>query len=374
MAQGPPISTFIPESIGSKDILFENAPVVGTVDFYDGVIIFSPAFIYMLIGDIFTPAPLEPYNLIFALLLALLGLSLLLLKPKHMSLYDWFTVQKDFRQREKDLSKNYTNENGKPFESMDIVPDDDTRKLTKADKVYPERNAIELDDGTMVSIIEFTGSNLDMGSQENIVNTVMQYSQRMSSQLQNDIQFYMPMRPVSTETTSQRYKNQLDNLDVETEQDEFLEVYLEDRQMWVDNLSSSSFIREQYVVVTVEPSEVYSSSSQTSNSGLDAIPGGELIKDIYLGLTGNQAIESEKERKRKQLRELAKRRETIGNILSVGPGNSYNIVESKKCTGLIKEFWEGERIKSDEMDALSNKYNFSLSQINEIRQTGDKND
>ncbi len=374
MAQGPPISTFIPESIGSKDILFENAPLVGTVDFYDGVIIFAPAFTFMLIGDIFTPAPLEPYNLVFSLILALLGLSLLLIKPRHMTLYDWFNVQKDFRQREKDLSKNYTNKDGKPFESLTIVPDDDTRKLTKVDKIYPERNAIELDDGTMVSIIEFTGSNLDMGSQENIVNTVMQYSQKISSQLQNDIQFYMPMRPVSTETTAKRYENQLDDLEVETEQDEFLSVYLDDRSMWVNNLSSASFIREQYVVLTVEQNEVYSSSSPTSSSGLDAIPGGELIKDIFLGLTGNQAMESKQERRRKQLRELAKRRETVGNILSVGPGNSYSIVESKKCIGLIKEFWEGERIKSDEMNALSTKYNFSISQINEINQTGDKND
>lgn len=366
MNQGPPISTFIPESLGTEDVLFENAPIVGKIDFYDGVIIFSPAFSYMLLGDLITPASLEPYNLIFSLILAILGLSLLLLKPKYMSLFEWFKIRRDYKNREKDLSKNYTDENGKPFDSISIVPDDDTRQLTKADKVYPERNVIELDDGTLISILEFTGSNLDMSSQEKITNTIVQYSQKLSSQLQNDIQFYMPMRPVSTESTEARYKEQQDKLDVETDGDEFLDVYLQDRRTWVDNLSTSSFIREQYVVIPVRKNEVYSDNSSTSDGGVSDIPGGELIKDIWIGLTGQKVIESEQERTRRQLRELSKRRDTVGNMLSVGPGNTYSIVEYNKCIGLIKEFWEGEKIKSDEMNALSNNYSFSVSDLENI--------
>lgn len=366
MSQGPPISTFIPESIGSSDILFENAPVIGTVEFYDGIIIFAPAFAYMLLGDIITPAPLEPYGIFITILIALLGMSLLLIKPNYMSLYDWFDIQKKYKNREKDLKKHYTNENGGPFESMSIVPDDDTRKLTMADKVYPERNVIELDNGTMISILEFTGSNLDMASQEKIVNTVNQYSQRLSSQLQEDIQFYMPMRPVSMQSTISRYQKQGKELTVEDEYDEFLEVYLNDRAAWVQNLSTSTFIREQYVVVPVTVNEVYTNSS--SSGGISDIPGGELIQDILMGLTGQQAIESEQELKRKQLRELSKRRDTIGNILNVGPGNSHSVVEYNKCIALIKEFWEGDKIQTDEMNALSNNYSFTVSSLDKIQE------
>jgi len=364
MSQDPiSISTFIPESIGSKDILFENAPVVGTVDFMDGVIIFSPAFAYLLLGDLITPSILEPYSVVFAVLIALIMMSTLFLKPNYMTLSEWFTIWKDYSDREKDLSKQYTKEDGKPFDSMSIVPDDDTRKLTKANRVYPERDIIELDDGTMISIIEFSGSNLDMASQQQIIGTVNQYSQKLSSQLKHNIQFYMPMRPVTTELTVQRYKDQRNKLEVEDAGDEFMDAYLDDRISWVENLSTSTFIREQYVVIPVSLDEIYSGNSINNSSGLESIPGGEFLKDMYRGLTGQQNISSEQERRRKQIRELTKRRTTIGNILAVGPGNSYNIVDYKKSIALVKEFWEGEKIQSDEMQALSNEYPFAVSHM-----------
>lgn len=354
------VSTYIPESVGSKDILFENAPLVGTVDFFDGVLIFSPAFLFLMIGDIILPAFLEAYIVLFSIFLAICGLLLLVMKPNYMTLYEWVKVWRTYRFRDKDYEKNYTDDAGNPFNSISAVPDNDTRKLTMVDRVYPERDVIELDDGTMLSIIEFSGSNLDMAAQEQIIGTVNQYSQKLSSQLQHDIQFYMPLRPVSTEETAARYRKQQENLQVKTQDDRFLQMYLEDRVSWVDGLSMNSYIREQYVVVAIKPAEVTSMAMQTNKSGLSSIPGGELLVDIFRGLTGNVAIDSEQELKRKQLRELSKRRDTIRSILTVGPGNESRHVNYKKALGLIKEFWEGEKIISDEMDALSNEQPFSI--------------
>jgi len=354
------VSTYIPESVGSKDILFENAPLVGTVDFFDGVLIFSPAFLFLMIGDIVLPEFLEAYIVLFSIFLAICGLLLLVMKPNYMTLYEWVKVWRTYRFRDKDYEKNYTDDAGNPFNSISAVPDNDTRKLTMVDRVYPERDVVELDDGTMLSIIEFSGSNLDMAAQEQIIGTVNQYSQKLSSQLQHDIQFYMPLRPVSTEETAARYRKQQENLQVKTRDDRFLQMYLEDRVGWVDGLSMNSYIREQYVVVAIKPAEVTSMAMQTNKSGLASIPGGELLVDIFRGLTGNVAIDSEQELKRKQLRELSKRRDTIRSILTVGPGNESRHVNYKKSLGLIKEFWEGEKIISDEMDALSNEQPFSI--------------
>lgn len=355
------VSTYIPESLGSEDVLFENAPFVGTIEFIDGVIIFSPGFAFLLFGESILPTILEPYVIFFSILLILMGMSLLLMKPNYMSLKQWFSTIKSYRSREKELTKNYTTEDGKPFESISVVPDDDTRKLTKLDKVYPERNVIELEDGTLISILEFSGSNLDMASNELIMSTINQYSSRLSSQLQNKIQFYMPMRPVSLEPTSKLYENQLDNLNVRNTDDQFMEMYLDDRMTWVKTISKSSFVREQYVVIPVEESEIIRNDINTGKTGLDNVPGGTLLKDIYNGLLGKSVVESKQEIKRRQLREIEKRRSSIISTLSVGPGNKGKVVGYKKCIALAKEFWEGEKIQTDEMDALSVDYDFNIS-------------
>lgn len=368
---GLSISTFIPESIGSKDILFENAPIIGTVEFFDGVIIFSPAFVFLMIGEYILPSFLEPYIIIFTILIAMVGSTLLIMKPKYMTLYQWFDILKNYQSREKEMEKNFTDENGQPFNSISIVPDDDTRKLTKVDKIYPERNVIELDDGTIVTILEFKGSNLDMASPEQVVSTVNQYSNRLSSQLQKKIQFYMPMRPISLESTAKLYEDEQEGRNMRTMDDKFMDMYREDRISWVRTLSQSSYVREQYVIIPVEEKEIINDGVSTNSSGLNAVPGGELFQDIIRGLMGKSVVESKQEIKRRQLREISKRRDSIGSTLNVGPGNEYNVVSHKKCIALIKEFWEGDKIQSDEMDALTNEHDVMISS-NKSNNNGDE--
>jgi len=362
--QGLSISTFIPESIGSKDILFDNAPIIGTVEFFDGVIIFFPAFLFLMMGEYIMPSFLEPYTVLFSILIAMMGSTLLIMKPKYMSLYEWFDIMKNYNAREKEMSKNYTDENGKPFNSISIVPDDDTRRLTKVDSIYPERDVVELEDGTLVSMLEFKGSNLDMASPEQVISTINQYSNRLSSQLQNKIQFYMPMRPISLESTAQQYTKHKDDMNVKNIDDQFMDMYLDDRITWVRTLGTSSFVREQYVIVAVEENEIIRNDMSTGDSGLNSVPGGEFIQDVMRGLMGKSVVDSKQEIKRRQLREISTRRDSVGGTLNVGPGNKYNIVNYKKCTALIKEFWEGDKIQADEMDALSNSHDVMIGGIN----------
>ncbi len=359
--RGISVSTFIPESIGGQDILFENAPLVGTIEFFDGVLIFFPAFIFLMFGDLVLPTFLEPYTMFVAVLIALTGMMALVVKPNHLTLQQWINIWRDFRDREKDLSKHYTGDDGKPFESIEVVPDDDTRKLTKVERVYPERDVVELEDGTMISILEFSGSNLDMASNNLLLGTVDQYARTVSSQLRDDIQFYMPMRPVSTEATARVYEKQIENLHIEDSRDEFLDAYLQDRVNWVRGLADSTFIREQYVVVPVNRHEVHRQKMATSKSGLEKLPAGDIIRDIKMGLTGEAQMQSVAEVRRQQLREIEQRRNTIGGILAQGPGNSFNVAPTEKSVALIKEFWEGNKILSDEMDSMSNDYEVSVS-------------
>lgn len=359
--RGLSISTFIPESIGGQDVLFDDAPLIGTIEFFDGVIVFGPAILFLMIGDLFLPRALEPYTMTISIVIAAIGSIFLVVKPNYMTVKEWVQTWKDFRSREKDLQKNLTSEDGGPIESIDAVPDDDTRQLTKVEKVYPNRDIIELEDGTMIAVLEFTGSNLDMASQENVLSVVEQYSRAVSSQLQHDIQFYLPMRPISMESTIETYQEQKKNVGTEqTIENQFMDAYLDDRVNWVASLGESSFIREQYVIVPVSRAEVYRQKMAGQQSGLEKLPGGDILEDIRIGLTGDAAMESKQEMRRKQLRELENRAENIGGILSKGPGNSFRMVQSKKSIALLKEFWEGERMLADEMDALSSEYPFSV--------------
>lgn len=369
--QGISVSSLIPDSVGSEDILFENAPFIGTVEFWDGILISLPAFIFIFVGDLILPSFLESYTLVIAILIGLSGGSLLIVKPKYLSLNDWFSQMYEFRQREKMLEKSLTDTEGKPFESYEAVPDNDTRRLTKVSRVFPERGAIELDDKSMLAIIQFTGSNLDMASNQVTMNTIDKYARSISSQLENDIQFFLPMRSVSTKSTREVYSERLqeDDIRLSGRRGNFMSSYLRDRMEWLDGLGGSSYVREKYVVVRVDNSDVRNRNVGTTRNGLRDLPGGDVFADIKEGFGGEARMESERDLRRKKLRELQNRTKNIGSILSVGPGNTHSIVSSRKAVSLIKEFWEGEKISQEEIASMESNSPIMIGNNN-----GDKND
>lgn len=358
--RGLSVDTFVPDSVGSKDILFENAPLVGTVEFFDGVLVLTPAFIFLMTGEWILPGFLENYTMIFAIVIAILGSMFLIIKPTYISLYSWLQGIWDYQTRERDLEKSMSDNNGKPYESYEAVPDDDTRKLTMVSRVFPERKAIELENGDIIAILEFSGSNLDMASMQMKMGTVDSYARSVSSSIQDDIQFYLPMRPVSLDASKTVYEDNLEGMSYSVENERYMQQYLEDRISWLDSLGDSSFVREQYVVVKVTDNDVYNQDVSVGQSGLEKLPGGEVLRDIKEGFTGEARLQSNQEIRRKKLRELQNRVENIGSALAVGPGNDYKVASSRKSISLIKEFWEGEKILEDEMMAMGSEQPFPV--------------
>lgn len=358
--RGLSVDTFVPDSVGSKDILFENAPLVGTVEFFDGVLVLTPAFIFLMTGEWILPGFLENYTMMFAIVIAILGSMFLIIKPTYISLYSWLQGIWDYQTRERDLEKSMSDNNGKPYESYEAVPDDDTRKLTMVSRVFPERKAIELENGDIIAILEFSGSNLDMASMQMKMGTVDSYARSVSSSIQDDIQFYLPMRPVSLDASKTVYEDNLEGMSYSVENERYMQQYLEDRISWLDSLGDSSFVREQYVVVKVTDNDVYNQDVSVGQSGLEKLPGGEVLRDIKEGFTGEARLQSNQEIRRKKLRELQNRVENIGSALAVGPGNDYKVASSRKSISLIKEFWEGEKILEDEMMAMGSEQPFPV--------------
>lgn len=339
--------TFIPDKIGGQDILIDDAPFVGTVEFIDGVVVFGPSVMFLLMSDALLPPIVEAYSLIFTILIALFGLSLLVIKPAYKTVSEWLKDIRQFKQRETEYDKHLETDGGRAITDYNITPDNDTRRLTGVEKVHPHKNAIQMNDGTIAGILEFSGSNLDMATGSVMNNVIQQYSSSIGSQLEHDIQFYLPMRQISMTGTKEVYTERANERDTSP----FMTGYLADRVDWIEGVSQGSFVREQYVIVPVRRREIYSQSMPGKSSPLEQI-GGQVLVDIKRGLLGDDTVQSKQEVVRKQFRELENRMDTIDGILSVGPGNSSRRVSSAKCIALLKEFWEGNEINDDEFDAM----------------------
>lgn len=361
MSQSVP--SFIPETIGGKDVIFDDAPIIGTVEFYDGVILYVPPILFLMLSDTILPWFLEPFSLVFFGMFVALSSSLLVLKPKYLTVKEWIQLRRDYSGRDHEYKKNLMTDGGRPIDSYEVTPDDDTRKLTQVKKTYPAYNVVELTDGTMIKILSFSGSNLDMASGDIMQNIVNNFSRQVSSGLHSDIQFYMPMRSINLEATKDMYKDRIGELDngIGSEKslgDQFMLSYLNDRLNYVSNIGDGASIREQYVIVPLKRSEIYNQGLSGESSGLEKLPAGDLLSDIKRGVTGGSQIQSKKELQRTQLREIENRTETVGNTLAVGPGNSYRPLECAEMLALLREFWEGEQITSEEMPAFENEIPF----------------
>lgn len=345
------LDSFIPENIGRDDILFENLPIVGRVDFMDGAIVLMPFFVFTIFIAPSLPGIIGTYSSVISLLVLLLSSMILIFKPNHQTISKWLRVKYDFEQRENEYEMDFSSE---PIESYEAVPDDDTRKLTKINKVFPNYNTVELNDGTYVSAIQFTGANLDMASSEQKQRVIQKYAQKVGT-LDKSIQFYMPMRPVDLKETKKLYEDQLDSKSYGVNNVEFMEDYIKNRTDWLERQASNKYIREYYVIVRVEDRDIHRQGSSMSKSSWSGLPGGELIEDLSAGLKSDDKLQSEKEMRRRKLREISKRREDVGSLLSVGPQNSYSVVQSDKLVGLLHEFWNGKKVPDDELSGMSTK-------------------
>lgn len=337
---------FIPNSLGGQDEVY--FPIVGTVDFIDAVLVFGPAVLILSAGD-GLPLFFGDFAVFISVIAALLGTSLLFVKPSYMSVNAWLSSYRAYRNREKQLTKNIRTESGETVTSVDLYPGDDTRQLTNLNQLHPHQNAIQLSDGTMLGMLRFTGSNLDMATRQQQIQVIDAFSQAVSSELSSRIQFYFPMRNVSLEETIEIYDSKQGQQD-----SSFMNAYIEDRADWLQSTSQGSYVRETYVIVPVDATDVVTKSTAgTTGGGIENLPGGDILSDIALALQGGPDIQSDRELRQKQFRELDSRVDSVATSLSKGPSNDAVRVSGGKSVALFKEFWEGVEIFDDEIEGLA---------------------
>lgn len=344
----------IPDRLGSKDYLFEDLPVIGMVQMQDGIVALGPAILVLFVSQNILPESISGVSLIASVLAALAGLALLLFKPTYLSLSEWVGDFLNFRSRVKERSLKFEDEEGDRVDGIEITTEEDTRELTEVRRIYPEQNAIEKRDGTILGMLELTGANLDTADGETWQVTVDSLSNRMNTQLRNKIQFYLPMRQYDPTEEIEMYRNRLDDADVR-EGNRFLQTYVQDRMQWMEQIGENSYIREYYVVLKVTRNEILENTVNTGGNlnELDQLPGGGVLKDIIVGLRGSKGRAlSTRDIRERQFEEISRRKSTVSGILSVGPGNEAEDVSAKNMGVLLKEFWEGIDLRDRESESI----------------------
>lgn len=341
----------IPRNLGGTDTLLDDAPLVGTVEFTDGIVAFGPAMFTLFISNKVLPNEYGWVGLLAAMFVAFGGIVFLLAKPDYLTLSDWLKNYREFKQRPSKYQKHIATDGG--YDASNGVPASshpDTRKFTQVEKIHPGAAAIERTDGTMVGIVKLGGLNLDTSTGTEWNDAAEDLANFFNSQLEDDIQFFLPMRQFDPTDQMNMYLDRLDDEDGQSNL--MLREYLKDRAAWMQGIAAQSFIREFYVIVEVDPYDVLSDELKQGDfeRNLKNVPGGDALGDFLDGIRGGDRSSelTESEVKNRQLRELDRRRNEIMSGLSLGGRNKTEVVDADHVGVLLKEYWEGVTVREDE--------------------------
>lgn len=350
----------IPKNVGGTDTLLDDAPLVGTVEFYDGFFAFGPGIITLIVSQNLLPPTYGTFSLILSGFVTLLGVSLLFVKPTYLSLSEWIKLLFDFRQRNKEYEKNIVTDGGVQITDIDLTPENDTRTLLNLKKIHPQHNAVEREDGVMVGAVKFTGANLDTSEPEEWDGMIAALANYYNNELRRPIQLYLPMRRFDPTEKVQMY-DEVGQSDTYSDNPLF-KRYIEDRKAWLATIGMSSFVREYYAIVSVSRLDIFEKSLEKEGGvdSLSKLPGGELLEGLSSSVKGLGGMMSKREIKARQLRELERQLTDLSNGMAIGETNHGHVVDGDTLGVLLKEFWEGETISSDEREGFARNRPFVI--------------
>lgn len=339
----------IPRNLGGTENLYENLPFVGSVEFQDGLIASMPVIGFLFLSGIIIPDAYSQFRLVLVGIGAMASLIALLVKPNYLTLTEFLQLQREYRSKPKEFSKSLD----KSIETVRVNEDSDTRTKLGINKIYPEYNVVEREDGVMVSVVEVSGVDIDVLGMEGDWNSyATELMNIMTGQVEEDIQFFMPMRQYDPSAQASRLDSRLD--DPRIADDALLAQYARDRIQFHRAMAERAFYRKYYIIVKTNPSEVVSKSDyqQTGMVAiLDNFPVvGEGLKGIYMGLKNIQfGMLSDRELTYKQLDLANEKAAQYRSIFDGVAGNAW-VLTGNEIGIILKEFWEGVSISEDQKE------------------------
>lgn len=373
-SQESDITRRIPDNLGGTDTIFDNAPIVGAVQASDGFVAFGPALFLLFVFENILPSSLSIIGFIISGFAAFVGVLALLIKPSYLTLGQWISDIRRFRNAPDTYRKALPNGEGADdtdgsVDSIEINSNRDTREKIDLERIYPQYGAIERPDDTVVGIVRVRGLNLDSATQRTINQKIQQFDNLVNQNLKNDIQLYMPMRQFDPTKQIDMYEDRLEDSEI-FQNDPLLQEYISDRISFITAMSMGSYIRRFYVVCEVPRQEVITDEAQAGEMkrALEQVPPRGLWSQLYIAIKGGRLTTlNDDELKTRQLEQLEERRNEISNLFSGHLGCKTETLDADSVGVLLKEFWEGVHVNEDEEDGFIRRSPFVKGETDKQR-------
>lgn len=317
----------IPKSLGTGTKLF------GRYTLTDLAVGLFPGVAVILVTQVLLPSSLTLAGYspqAFALPLALCGIAVgglfVYLTPAYTTSIDWLETVVGF------------------YGSDQAFSHDAAKELTNVERVYPDQDAIERTDGTLVAVVQVMPPTMALATRERWESQAESFQDFLNTVVEYPIQIYSTTQEFPAEDYLSRYEDRLDDPDVENNPQlaSLIENYvswyrteLEERQMT---------IRDHYIVVPVTRSEVQFEQDSLTRK-LSALPLVGLFVRVWFG--PQQAA-----RQAAMTKTLEERCRRLQSGVREIEGCSAERVSTADAVRLLEEYWSGDSVEYGDMDQV----------------------
>lgn len=217
-------------------------------------------------------------------------------------------------------------------------------EYTQVERLYPERDAIERADGTLVGMVRVTPPAMALATDAEWRQQAVAFQDFLNTTVDYPIQLYATTRPAPITEHLDHYADRLTDPDVRARPQ--LAALIEHYRDWYASALDRrrATIRKHYVIVPVRPDEVrFEAESLTQK--LTRLPVIGLFLKIWLA----PRIEAERAAMLNALDERCRR--VVRGLREID-GCTASRVSAADAAQVVAEFWSGESVTYDDPDRV----------------------
>ncbi len=361
------------EDVSTEDTLATDIPFIGDLTTLDAITAATPPFAIMMIGQMIAPPEYSDHVMYVVLITGIIGLLALVATPHHTPLGKFMQNFLHHQRRPSKVRYRRNNESEDVLDRSFLEYDERAQDLTEVNRIYPQYDTLELDDGTMVGALRVTSANLDTADPQRQMSAIQEAKDFFENTLNFDLQLYITTHGFDAETALSQYRERLN--DDELKNNPILEYHCRNHIRWVTQRMGGRPIREFYMVVPVTREEIreQDEDDETVSSSLEALPVigkafGVTVEDDYKMTTNEVRLE--------QISEVDSRLETLRSqfVNAIGEETEAERVVASQYAAILREFWEGELVDDDEFKHLIGKLPIIIGENDDVPQLGDHNE
>lgn len=193
-----------------------------------------------------------------AVVSAVCGCVAVYVTPDYLNVWQYLKVIRyHLAQPAKISTETESAESSTPTEVVRVIEADRaTRNLTNIERFYPEKNAIEREDGRLCAGIKLQPPNLDFATGSERATIARTFTQFANKNLTFDIQFFATTRSFPLHDYLDRLQERLTDADIRENPvlETVIQETLDERPAMLEEAGTE--VTHFYVIVTVEPTEV----------------------------------------------------------------------------------------------------------------------